>query len=78
VRSNPVWAQGGNFKNQFRKQELDRSAGFSIWGSQIKSVEGRFGSGIGSYFRFLHFLLVFNLCILATKSVLLFMLFHCT
>jgi hypothetical protein len=38
----------------------DRGFGLIIWIDQIKKIEGKFGSGVGSYFRFLRILLAMN------------------
>ena len=37
---------------------------FNIFNGTIKTIEGKFGSGIGSYFRFWNFLLNMNIIIL--------------
>lgn len=39
---------------------LDRG-GILLWANDIKNIEGKFGSGVGTYFRFLRFLLTFNI-----------------
>ncbi|XP_063286398.1 transmembrane channel-like protein 7 [Pelobates fuscus] len=52
--------------NQARRYKDDISALFSylkLWQSNINSIEGKFGTGIGSYFSFLRFLVLLNLVI---------------
>ena len=36
---------------------------FAIWNGQISKIEGRYGSGVGSYFRFWNFVLNLNVII---------------
>ena len=42
---------------------LERGNYYILWASDIKSIEGRHGSGVGTYFRFLRFLFFLNLLI---------------
>ncbi|CAH2307071.1 transmembrane channel 7 [Pelobates cultripes] len=52
--------------NQARRYKDDLSALFShlkLWQCNINSIEGKFGTGIGSYFSFLRFLVLLNLVI---------------
>jgi hypothetical protein len=36
---------------------------YSLWLSDIKKIEGQHGSGVGTYFRFLRFLLGLNVLV---------------
>jgi hypothetical protein len=40
---------------------------FELWSSTIKSIEGRFGTGVATYFRFLRSLFLINLCVLSLR-----------
>ncbi len=39
---------------------IERGDYYSLWAEDIKSIEGTHGSGVGTYFRFLRFLLGIN------------------
>ncbi|KAK0090411.1 hypothetical protein PV325_000693 [Microctonus aethiopoides] len=39
----------------------DVRSAFKLWHSSIKSIEGQFGSGVATYFKFLRWLLILNL-----------------
>ena len=39
----------------------DRGFGLKLWISDIKKIEGKFGSGVGTYFRFARFLFALNI-----------------
>ncbi|XP_059472562.1 transmembrane channel-like protein 7 isoform X2 [Neocloeon triangulifer] len=55
-------------KKSFRKVNCGTReflSNFELWGSTIKSIEGRFGTGVATYFRFLRSLFLINLCVFA-------------
>ncbi|XP_077305077.1 transmembrane channel-like protein 7 isoform X2 [Lithobates pipiens] len=61
------WSQlKGNSRSVYRKFRDDTTAlvsNLQLWRSNIHSIEGKFGTGIGSYFSFLRFLVLLNFVI---------------
>lgn len=44
----------------FKRNVWDKRDSLIVWNEAIKNIEGKFGSGVGSYFRFLRVLLSIN------------------
>ena len=56
------------FLLQMRLGARQTVSGLEIWSSCIKEIEGKFGSGVATYFRFLRSLLLLNCAVLVIRS----------
>lgn len=49
---------------QMRKGARETVSGLEVWYKTIKGIEGKFGSGVATYFRFLRSLILLNAVVL--------------
>ncbi|KAI0217259.1 Transmembrane channel-like protein 7 [Lamellibrachia satsuma] len=55
-----IVGQHKRFMKTVKEQLMEARGRLEIWSSSLKTIEGRFGSGVASYFQFLRWLFVVN------------------